>query len=69
MQLSYDLSPFFRCPISQVNHKLIDLFARGIPQGFCAAEFDGICLHQIGIELMLSDELAEAISYKRTASL
>jgi hypothetical protein len=52
-----------------VNHKLIDLFARGIPQGFCAAEFDGICLHQIGIELMLSDELAEAISYKRTASL
>ena len=47
--------------------KALDLGAGGLFQGFRAAEVDGIGLDQIGIELVLADELAEAIADTRTA--
>ena len=69
VELAEQRIAIFFGPIGQLSDKVFNLFAGGISQSFCAAEFDGICLYQIGIELMLADDLAETISYLRTASL
>ena len=39
-----------------------DLLAGGFAEGFGAAEVDGVGLDQVGIELMLADQLAEAVA-------
>jgi hypothetical protein len=45
-----------------MSYKVLDLFTRGLAQGFCPAEVHGIRLHQVRIKLMLPDDLAEAIA-------
>src|SRR5579859_4084821 len=49
-------------PVSQVLNEVLDLLACGVTQSSHSAEIDGIGLHQIGVEFMLADELAEAIA-------
>jgi hypothetical protein len=44
-----------------VGDKAFDLLAGGFAEGLGAAEIDGVGLDQVGIELVLADELAEAI--------
>src|SRR5579863_509453 len=48
-------------------YEVLDLSSTGIFQGLRATEVDGISLDQVGIEPMLTDQLAEAIANARTA--
>src|SRR5579864_8866112 len=43
------------------------LFTRGIAKGFHSAEVGGIGLDQVGIELMLADDLTESMANRTTA--
>jgi hypothetical protein len=52
----------FRSTFGKMGHKFLDVLARGFAKSFAAAEVDGVRLHQIRIELVLADELAEAIT-------
>ena len=54
-------------PVGQVGDKAFDLLPGGLAEGFGAAEIDGVGLDQVGIELMLADELAEAVADFGTA--
>jgi len=56
-------------PIGQMSNKAFDLLAGGFAEGLGAAEVDGVGLDQVGIELMLADQLAEAVAavLKRTS--
>jgi hypothetical protein len=45
-----------------VRDKAFDLFAGGFPEALGAAEIDGVGLHKVGIELVLTDQLAEAVA-------
>jgi hypothetical protein len=49
-------------PVGQLLDEVLNLFPAGISESFRAAEFDGIGLYQFGIELVLADDLAEAIA-------
>jgi hypothetical protein len=49
-------------PVGQVVHKLLHLLSARFLQGFRAAEVDGVGLDQNRIELVLADQLAEAVS-------
>ena len=52
-----------------MNEKAFDLFAGRFAEGFGAAEIDGVGLDEVGIELVLADQLAEAVAavLKRTS--
>ena len=50
-----------------MRHKAFDLFAGGLAEAFGAAEVDGVGLHEVGIELVLADQLAEAVANLRSA--
>ena len=52
----------FLGPVGQVGDEGFDLFAGGFAEGFGAAEIDGVGLDQVGIELVLADQLAEAVA-------
>ena len=39
-----------------------DLLSGGFAEGLGAAEVDGVGLDQVGVELVLADELAEAVA-------
>ena len=52
----------FLGPVGQVSDKGLDLLAGRFAEGFGTAEIDRIGLHQVGIELMLADQLAEAVA-------
>ena len=45
-----------------MGNKAFDLLARGFAEGFGTAEIDGVGLDQIGIELVLADQLAETVT-------
>ena len=45
-----------------MRHKAFDLLAGGFAEGLGAAEIDRVRLDQVGIELVLADELAEAVT-------
>src|SRR5438067_1977392 len=45
-----------------MSDEVFDLLTRGFAESFGAAEIDGVGLDQVGIELMLPDELAQAIA-------
>jgi len=49
-------------PICEMSHKAFDLLPGGLAEGLGAAEGDGVGLHQVGIELVLADQLAEAVA-------
>ena len=46
--------------VRQMSNKVLDLFPAGFSQGLRPAKVHCIRLHQVGIKLMLSDDLAEA---------
>jgi hypothetical protein len=46
-----------------MGYKALDLLAGGFAEGLGTAEIDGVGLDQVRIELMLADELAEAVAY------
>src|ERR1022692_3577700 len=48
--------------IGQLLHEAFDLLTSGIFQGFGTAEVDGVGFHQLGIELVLADDLAEPVA-------
>ncbi len=52
----------FLGPVGQVRDEAFDLFAGGFAEGFGAAEIDGVGLDEVGIELVLADQLAEAVA-------
>jgi hypothetical protein len=45
-----------------MNDEAFNLLAGGLAEGFGAAEIDGVGLDEVGIELVLADQLAEAVS-------
>src|ERR1035438_6866019 len=48
--------------LSKLLHEVFDLLTSGIFEGFSTAEIDGIGFHQLGIELVLADDLAEPVT-------
>ena len=52
----------FLGPVGQVGDKGFNLLASGLAEGLSAAEIDGVGLDEVGIELMLADQLAEAVA-------
>ena len=45
--------------------KAFDLLSLRFAKGLGPTEINGVSLHQVGIELMLADKLAEAVSESR----
>ena len=54
-------------PVGQLLDEVLNLFAGGISEHLRAAEVDRIGLDEFGIELVLPDELTEAVSNLRAA--
>jgi hypothetical protein len=50
------------CPVRQVRDEVLNLLAGGIAQSFGAAEVDGIGLDQDGIQLVMTNDLAEVVA-------
>jgi len=48
--------------IGELLDKAFDLLASGVFEGFGAAEIDGIGSYQLGIELVLANDLTEPIA-------
>jgi len=69
VELAEQCVAVFLGPIGQMSNKAFDLLAGGFAEGLGAAEVDGVGLDQVGIELMLADQLAEAVAavLKRTS--
>src|SRR5689334_6049877 len=59
----------FGGPIAQVRNEVFNLLSGGIPQVRSTAGIGGIGFHEIGIELMLADQNAEAIAKARVSIL
>src|SRR5207244_3064799 len=49
-------------PVREVRNKVFDLVACGFAEGFGAAEIDSVGLDEVGIQLVLADELAETVA-------
>src|SRR6202035_5322343 len=56
----------FLGPIRQVRDEVLDLLTGGLTQGLHPAEIGRIRLDQSGVELMLSNQLAETIADRAT---
>src|ERR1035441_4674339 len=52
---------FLGC-LGKLLHEAFDLLAGGVFEGFGTAEIDGIGFHQLGIEFVLADDLAEPVA-------
>ena len=50
-----------------MGDEVFDLFAGGIAKAFRAAEIDRVGLDEVGIKLMLANDLAEAVTDLRAA--
>src|SRR5262249_33983506 len=61
-QLAKQSIAVFLGPIRQVCDKVFDLLAGGFAQGLGLAKIDGIGLHQSRIKLVLTTELAQAVT-------
>src|ERR1035441_9488432 len=48
--------------LSKLLHEVFDLLTSGVFECFGAAEINGIGFHQLGIELVLADDLAEPVT-------
>jgi len=51
--------------VGKVNYKGFHLLAGSLTEELSAAEVDGVGLDEVGIELILADELAEAVLRSR----
>jgi hypothetical protein len=49
-------------PVGELLDEVLDLLACGLAESFRATKVDGVGLHQFGIELVLADDLAEAVA-------
>jgi len=67
VQLAEQGVAVFFGPVCQMRYKAFNLLTGSFAESFGAAEIDGVGLHQIGIELMLTDQLAEAVADFGTA--
>src|ERR1039458_2209930 len=56
-------------PVGQLLDEVLNLFAGGLSERLRAAEVDRVGLYQFGIELVLADELAEAVTHFGTAAI
>src|SRR5208282_2844935 len=54
-------------PVGQMRDEVLNLVAGGFAQGLHAAEIGGIGLDQGGIELVLTNQLAETVANRATA--
>src|SRR5207248_8744196 len=52
----------FLGPIMEMLDKVLNLLTGCFPQGFDPAKINSIGLHQVGIELVLADDLAKVIA-------
>src|ERR1700733_13174687 len=48
--------------VSQLQDEVLNLFPTGLPERSRAAEVDGVGLDQFGVELVLTDDLAQTIA-------
>src|SRR5664279_4614217 len=48
--------------LGKLLHEAFDLLTSGVFEGFGTAEVDGVGFHQLGIELVLADDLAEPVA-------
>jgi hypothetical protein len=62
IEVTDQTGPVFGGPLGQVVDEIGDQFPTGLAEGSGAAEVSGIAFDQGGIELMLADQLAEAIA-------
>jgi len=67
VQLAKQGVAVFLGPLRQMSHKAFHLLAGGFRESLSAAEIDGVGLDEVGIELVLADQLAEAVADFRTA--
>jgi hypothetical protein len=49
-------------PIGQMGYEPFDLLTGGFAEGLGTAEINGVGLDEVGIELVLADQLAEAVA-------
>src|SRR5439155_4015155 len=57
----------FFSPVGEVCNEVLDLLTCGFAQSLDPAKISSIGLHQVGIELVLADDLAESIADLRAA--
>src|SRR2546425_205697 len=62
VELAEEGIPVFLGPVGQVRDEVPDLLAGSFAQGLGPAEVGGVGLDQIGVELMLADDLAQAVA-------
>src|SRR6266853_512381 len=56
-------------PVGQLLDEVLNRFARGPSQSLCAAEVDGIGLHEFGIEFVLANKLAHTVPNLRACAI
>jgi hypothetical protein len=69
VELAEKARAVFRCPVSEVRNEGFNLLASGIPQVRSTAGICGISFNKVGIELMLADQEAKAITEARVPVL
>src|ERR1019366_5099695 len=62
VELAEQCVPVLLGRLGKLLNEAFDLLTRGVFEGFGAAEIDGIGFHQLGIELVLADDLAEPVA-------
>src|SRR5713101_2621232 len=62
LELAEQCVAVLRGPVGQMRDKVLDLLAGGLAKGLHATEVSGVGLDQGRIELMLADDLAEAVA-------
>src|SRR5229473_67607 len=69
VQLAEQGIAIFLCPVGEVDDEVLDLLAGSFAQRLGSTEVHGIRLHQIWIQLMLPDDLAQAVANPRAISV
>src|SRR4051794_23442482 len=62
IELAAECVAVFVSPIGKMINEILYLISRSVAQGLRAAKVGRVALHEVGIELMLADELAKTIS-------
>ncbi len=52
-----------------MSNEVFDLLARGLAQSLGAAEIGGVRLNEVGVELMLADQLTKAVANPRAIAV
>src|ERR1019366_3495415 len=62
VELAEQRVPVLLGRFGKLLNEALDLLTSGVFEGFSAAEVDGVGFHQLGIELVLADDLAEPVA-------